>query len=166
MPNWCYNSITISHDDPAMIKRIVEHDKAPLQELIPCPHDPETSDKWYDWRVNNWGTKWDIELENLQDIDANTISATFDSAWSPPIEAYNALTAMGFRISACYSEMGMAFAGRFESDDEGAIHTEETRIDFSNENWRNEMSDELADFLENEYQNWLEYMREQEDDAA
>ena len=161
MPNWCYNSITISHDDPAMIKRIVEHSKAPLQELIPCPHDPETSDKWYDWRIKNWGTKWDIELHSVYNYDDNTISCAFDSAWSPPIEAYNKLTAMGFRISALYREMGMGFAGRYESTSEGEIIEENAIIEFSSEAWAEDMSDELSDFLEDEYQNWLAYTNEE-----
>lgn len=167
MPNWTYNSLTISHDDPAMIKRIVEHHKAPLQELIPCPHDPATSDKWYDWRVNNWGTKWDIELQDaITTKDGKTLYANFDSAWSPPIEAYDKLTAMGFSISAFYREMGIGFAGQYEAYSNGTIEHEQTEINFTNENWRDDMSDTLADFMEDEYQNWLEYMREQENDAA
>ena len=43
----------------------------------------------------------------------------FESAWSPPIAAYEKLTEMGFRIRAMYYEPGMAFAGVWEegSDD-------------------------------------------------
>lgn len=164
MPNWCYNSLTISHDDPAMIARLIKAANNPLQEFIPCPHDPKTSDKWYDWRVNNWSVKWDIELRGITEINANTISCTFDSAWSPPIEAYYRLSEMGFNISAMFREMGMAFAGRFESND-GDIITEEAQVDFENERWRDDMSDELVDFLEYEYQSWLEYMNEKSENV-
>ena len=38
----------------------------------------------------------------------------FDSAWSPPIAAYEKLTEMGFRIRAMYSEPGMCYAGVWE----------------------------------------------------
>lgn len=164
MPNWCYNSLTISHDDPEMMDRLVEHAKAPLQELIPCPHDPETSDKWYDWRVNNWGTKWDIELQNMQDIDSNTISATFDSAWSPPIEAYRKLESMGFTIDAFYYEGGMCFAGRYTNGNDKSVE-----YSFSNENWSDEIGDDdIAEFLMPEYENWQIWNDEQEktNDAA
>ena len=39
---------------------------------------------------------------------------SFDSAWSPPIAAYEKLTEMGFEIRAFYHESGMCFAGIWE----------------------------------------------------
>ena len=38
MPNWCYNDVKITHNDPAMIKRL-EDAKGILEEFIPCPKD-------------------------------------------------------------------------------------------------------------------------------
>jgi hypothetical protein len=38
----------------------------------------------------------------------------FESAWSPPIGAYEKLTDLGFTIRAMYYEPGMAFAGIWE----------------------------------------------------
>jgi hypothetical protein len=38
----------------------------------------------------------------------------FDSAWSPPIAAYEKLTEMGFTVGAMYYEGGMAYAGVWE----------------------------------------------------
>lgn len=78
---------------------------------------------WYDWNVANWGTKWDFSLESVDRIDANTVKAAFDSAWSPPIAAYGRLVELGFEIEAFYYEPGMAFVGKYtgsgneESDD-------------------------------------------------
>ena len=43
---------------------------------------------------------------------------TFDSAWSPPIGAYEKLIEMGFSIRAMYYEPGMAFAGIWEDGDD------------------------------------------------
>ena len=43
---------------------------------------------------------------------------TFDSAWSPPCNAYEKLVEMGFRIRAMYYEPGMAFAGIWEDGDD------------------------------------------------
>ena len=39
---------------------------------------------------------------------------SFDSAWSPPLEAYDTLRDMGFTIKAYYYEPGMGFAGIWE----------------------------------------------------
>jgi hypothetical protein len=39
---------------------------------------------------------------------------TFESAWAPPVAAYDKLEAQGFRIRAMYYEPGMGFAGVYE----------------------------------------------------
>ena len=148
MPNWCNNSVEIYHSDPAMIERVRKgfNDGGLFSELIPCPQElTETvsgsmgEDKraeheaqqaanvekygyanWYDFCVNEWGTKWDVGADGnpAQDIPGGLMLG-FDSAWSPPIGAYEKLTDMGFRIRAMYYEPGMAFAGIWEegSDD-------------------------------------------------
>jgi hypothetical protein len=66
---------------------------------------------WYDWSVNNWGTKWDAEAD--AEVDSGEIYGWFDTAWAPPIEwavnvskKYPELT---FEIH--YSEGGMGFYG-------------------------------------------------------
>ena len=68
---------------------------------------------WYDYCVAEWGTKWDVGEQGANDIDpSGTILHTnFDSAWGPPINAYEKLTDLGFKVSAMYYEGGMAFAG-------------------------------------------------------
>jgi hypothetical protein len=139
MPNWCNNFIQIRHKDPAMIERVLKGKDGLFMEFFPTP-EPLTEtvvgypgeDKqaaqaaqqaanleqfgykdWYDWNVANWGTKWDIELGGIERMDDNSISAFFDSAWSPPIGAYAQLVEMGFDIDAMYYEPGMAFCGRW-----------------------------------------------------
>lgn len=148
MPNWCNNSVEIYHTDPAMIERVRKgfNDGGLLSELLPCPQElTETvsgsmgEDKraeheaqqaanvekygyanWYDFCVNEWGTKWDVGADGnpAQDIPGGLMLG-FESAWSPPIGAYEKLTEMGFTIRAMYYEPGMAFAGIWEegSDD-------------------------------------------------
>jgi hypothetical protein len=86
---------------------------------------------WYSWQIKNWGTKWDVDADPEQikrnwgtkwDVDADpeqieragdTLTVSFDSAWSPPIEAYNRLVEMGFEVQAYYNEFGMTFAGMY-----------------------------------------------------
>ena len=148
MPNWCNNSVEIRHEDPAMIERVRKgfNDGGLFSELLPCPQEltdtvsgfmgedkqaaHEAQQKaniekhgyanWYDFCVNEWGTKWDVGADGnpAQDIPGGLMLG-FESAWSPPIAAYEKLTEMGFNIRAMYYEPGMAFAGIWEdgSDD-------------------------------------------------
>ena len=143
MPNWCNNSVEIYHDDPAMIERVRKafNDGALLNEFIPIPQslkivagcvgDPDEQKKleedtarnkevhgygnWYDFCVNEWGTKWDVGADGnpAQDIPGGLMLG-FESAWAPPCAAYEKLTEQGFRIRAMYFEPGMAFAGIWE----------------------------------------------------
>lgn len=56
------------------------------------------SNHWYDWNVRNWGTKWDITLdrEYIGKFEQNNdgdyyFGWSFDTAWSPAVEAYEAM---------------------------------------------------------------------------
>jgi hypothetical protein len=70
---------------------------------------------WYDWCVNEWGTKWDVGADGFPANDIpGGLMLSFDSAWAPPIQAYGRLEDLGFRIRAMYYEGGMAFAGVYE----------------------------------------------------
>ena len=71
---------------------------------------------WYDYCVGEWGTKWDVGEQGCSDIhpDGRMLHTSFDSAWSPPVEAYQKLEALGFRVQAMFYEGGMAFAGTYE----------------------------------------------------
>jgi hypothetical protein len=70
---------------------------------------------WYDFCVNEWGTKWDVGADGnpAQDIPGGLMLG-FDSAWSPPVHAYEKLIEQGFSIRAMYYEPGMAYAGVWE----------------------------------------------------
>ena len=143
MPNWCNNSVVLKHEDPAMIERARKafNGEGLLQEFIPVPqalrdtvsgsmgedkreaHEAQQKANvekygyanWYDFCVNEWGTKWEIGADGnpAQDIPGGLMLG-FDSAWSPPIAAYEKLLEMGFEIEAMYYEPGMAYAGVWE----------------------------------------------------
>ncbi len=144
MPNWCNNNLTLEHDDPAMITRAKEAlDRGEfLQEFIPVPQElkdtvsgflgedqrqaHEAQQKrnvekygyanWYDYCVAEWGTKWDVGGDGQSDIhpDGRMLHTTFDSAWSPPVNAYEKLEQLGFRVNALFYESGMCFAGSYQ----------------------------------------------------
>jgi hypothetical protein len=70
---------------------------------------------WYDYCVGEWGTKWDVGGDGMTcEIENGRISTSFDSAWAPPIQAYEKLVDMGFSVRAYYYEGGMCFAGVWE----------------------------------------------------
>jgi len=144
MPNWCNNSVVLKHNDPAMIERARNafNGEGLLQEFIPVPqalrdtvsgsmgedqreaHEAQQKANveqygyanWYDFCVNEWGTKWEIGADGnpAQDIPGGLMLG-FDSAWSPPIAAYEKLLEMGFEIEAMYYEPGMAYAGVWDN---------------------------------------------------
>ncbi len=70
---------------------------------------------WYDYCVGEWGTKWDVGEQGCSDVhpEGRMLHTSFDSAWSPPVNAYAKLEALGFRVEAQFYESGMAFAGTY-----------------------------------------------------
>ena len=118
MPNWCLNNATISHDDANKLNELLDAYKRGelMEHFLPTPKNEngELDKDWYDWRVNNWGTKWDVggEYAYADCPDHNTTVLSFDSAWSPPIEFYSFMKSEhGFDIRASYFEPGMGFCG-------------------------------------------------------
>lgn len=114
------------HIDAQYAKTEEEKEKALLNE----PTIRE--DAWWDWRIQNWGTKWDIGFDADRDNHAQMISdktmfVYFDSAWSPPTGAYEKLAELGYSIRAYYFESGCSFCGSWidGSDDSYSIDGDE-----------------------------------------
>jgi hypothetical protein len=147
MPNWCNNNVSISHPDRSKMEALLVAVKAGefCNHVKPVPEElkivagrvgddndaaqialeaAEKSNRekfgyatWYDYCVNEWGTKWDINTYEGNDIeldDNNTIYFGFDSAWAPPIGIYEALLDQGYTVLAQYYEPGMAFVGEWD----------------------------------------------------
>jgi hypothetical protein len=69
---------------------------------------------WYNWRVENWGTKWDLDdSTTLDDLDPDYLRYSFDTAWSPPVEWLTFVAqqypTLSFKLD--YREPGMCFEG-------------------------------------------------------
>ena len=150
MPNWCYNTVELTHEDPTMIARAKTAflDKGLLNEFVPIPEglnivagylgegaeqdaleaqEARNLEKhgyrnWYDYCVNEWGTKWDVTGQEVNDIP-NGVMLSFDSAWAPPTGAYDKLLDLGFEVRAMYYEPGMGFCGVWDNgqDDEYSL---------------------------------------------
>lgn len=135
MPNWCDNTLEVTHEDPKMITRLVDAFKAGrlCDEFIPVPAELKDTEAngsvreelvakvgysdWYDFCVNEWGTKWDVGGDDGGYIQsgANSAAMSFQSAWAPPVGLYPVLEDLGFTVRAMYYEPGCAFAGIYEN---------------------------------------------------
>ena len=190
MPNWCGNTLTISHEDPAMITRAVEAFERGefLNEFIPVPEelkivagrvsDPDAQAKleaqeqankekygyatWYDFCVSEWGTKWDVgDSQGIQSRDPLELIVYFDSAWSPPIAAYESLENQGFRVYATYYEPGCAFAGIYDECGDNCYNLS----DMDSDQARDELPSELDDAF-GISESMAEWERENEDEVT
>jgi len=136
MPNWCFNNLCVTGDNKASLtafRQWLGDDGFLLNKIAPLPVELENTTSptpkdqidaakilqekygvpdWYSWRVNNWGTKWDVEA-TVDDDDESNINITFDSAWSPPCMAIAALGTLfpDLSFTLTYHEPGMCFAG-------------------------------------------------------
>ena len=72
-------------------------------------------DRWYNWRVQNWGTKWDCYTLEIDDTDMpHGFEVNFETAWSPPEEVCYAIKDQydDLSISWFYDEPGCELAGQ------------------------------------------------------
>ena len=143
MPNWCNNNIIIKGPK----NKLKDLESAAREgtfcnHLMPMPkvlEDTEANgskrpkirkltgaNDWYDWRVANWGTKWDIDaydgsIKTSQELlgkdNGNAeLSFGFDSAWAPPLNAIADYLEKNEDVSMklWYYEPGCDFGGVWE----------------------------------------------------
>ena len=194
MPNWCNNYLELEHEDPAMIERAKTAfaDAKLLEEFCPVPSslhvvagrvgddaDPkqielEAQEKsnlethgyanWYDYCVNEWGTKWDVGGEGDQATvhSPNSISMNFDSAWAPPIAAMEKFQDLGFKVKLVYWESGMCFCGVYDENGDDYLDYSDMSADEVEANINSEV-DECMCIVEN-LREWEEENQEEEEE--
>ena len=148
MPNHCYQQVRIEgpHYLVSMLYNgLTENGYDPhrggraknpqfCQLVCPMPfevwaHEERRPDQlmpdWYEWRVENWGTKWDVceveideeGLEYSDDTYPNGPVAWFSfrcwTAWGAPIPVWDRLHAMGIEVQADYHDEGGMFEGEY-----------------------------------------------------
>lgn len=162
MPNWCSNNFTITGDVDTL---------RPLWEATQQEDNPQfleaiapIGDWEYGNAVESWGTKWDVNTDGMEFEDHGDGTATlhgfFDSAWSPPIEAFNTLAADwdSCYLELTYFEPGMAFVGEWNSEgvnneyeidpDDFDSVPEHLREEFAIEDWFDSGEDMYEEDLE------------------
>ena len=142
MPNHCHNRVTFYSDDkPELIQKLHKIFKSEevFTQFVPEPDwattpneagelsakdpnepmfppkfpDGTVDDRWYNWRLQNWGTKWDCYEVDIDDSELEYgFEVTFDTAWSPPEEICSAIKEQfDVSISWFFDEPGMEVAG-------------------------------------------------------
>ena len=116
-PDWA-NTPLMSSD-----QKLCGMNKGKLGELPQYVEDPWrrlvfkstgiSDDRWYDWRVNNWDTKWDAYDVNFVDEDPDQFEVEFNTAWSPPEAICSAIREQypDVSVSWFYDEPGCEIAG-------------------------------------------------------
>ena len=179
MPNYCNNNIVITGPNSVIdkIEKIANGDKGDLlQYFYPMPKElndtvagPEPKTKkeklekrrlqveygasnWYDWRVENWGTKWDImEFYNInrKEIgeDESEISLGFDTAWAPALGAYERFIDKNSNCSlkAYYYEPGCDFMGEWDNGIDSCFEVAKYGLD--DDFWKQGIGSTLDDYF-------------------
>lgn len=118
-----------------------------FDNFYPTPPEKLEGESWYDWRIENWGTKWDLvqngttitpivdNCEPAFDHEA-TFGMGFQTAWSPALGLFAKITEQfpDVFIQYRYLEEGMAFFGIAEIyggeiyDDQRQITAEDYKL--------------------------------------
>jgi len=118
MPNWCSNNFRIvgSTESLKPLWEEIDREEKFLEVIKPIG-------EWdYGNAVEAWGTKWDVNTDGMEFTDNGDgtaeISGWFDSAWSPPVDAFQTLSE---DLDSCYLELsyfepGMCFVGYWDSE--------------------------------------------------
>ena len=77
--------------------------------------DGRNDDRWYDWRLQHWDTKWEASEIEFECDDSEILTVTFDTAWSPPEGVIRKLREKfpDVSFSCFYDEPGMESAGYY-----------------------------------------------------
>ena len=84
-------------------------------ELITVTHnfpDGKNDDRWYHWCIDNWGTKWDVNVVESE-VDEGYAEFGFQTAWAPASGIFDKIKEdyPDVAISWFYDEPGMECAG-------------------------------------------------------
>ena len=88
MPNYVRNILTVDKNAKEIHKLCnTKYTEFDFSSIIPEAY--KNDDEWYEWRVKNWGTKWN-SLDAKFDEQMNMF--TFDTAWAAPVPVINKLS--------------------------------------------------------------------------
>lgn len=151
MPNYCMNSIKITGDYLVM-SSLFDQIKERKEFLnIICPIDIPEDEEGFPLgaATNFWGTKWDVDTCFLN-FKANengdgVIFGSFESAWSPPIEALATFESTSdVDVDLKYFEPGMMFCGWYTKGEDFCMDIQSTDEEWVTENIPEEIIEEFS----------------------
>ena len=100
------------HDKRGEVGELPQYVEDPFKRLVFKSTD-RTDDRWYDWRVQNWDTKWDAYDVVVTDDDPDNLEIEFNTAWAPPEAICDKIREdyPDLAISWFYDEPGEEIAG-------------------------------------------------------
>ncbi len=137
MPNHVTNTIELYADEEGFVERVLEEIKGEeegqyidFDKIIPQPDNLFTGNlgteerrdcvakgipNWWDWNIQNWGTKWNAYAQSYTGPEYGVATLQFDTAWSPPLPIIAALKEKYPDLHVCGSwlEEGHQSAGVF-----------------------------------------------------
>jgi len=124
MPNHCNNQLTLASGQDILnvlnpyLTLTGDNDYTfDFQKIIPMDEELCKGEGWYDWCIQNWGTKW-TGYDGRFNEDQTAF--TFDTAWSPPLPVIKKLAELtGETFILEYIEEGMFFCGRYTAGQDG-----------------------------------------------
>lgn len=181
IPNHCLNVMTVTGASSELATFInhglIKEDTNPentiitscpdLHYLYPIPNsvnkaeDPKILSKTeWNWRTENWGTKWNTYENNgayvLRSETSNRLLALqveFETAWGPPLGAIQiGSTKFPNLVFTCeYAEPGMMFKG-FAVYSDGIVEIDHIEMNISDDELESEKYTKLSDEV------WVDYI--------
>tara|TARA_R100000808_G_C2131487_1_gene140623 strand:+ start:123 stop:848 length:726 start_codon:yes stop_codon:yes gene_type:complete len=89
---------------------------------------------WYNWSIDNWGTKWDACEGSIDSEGKYELNFSFDTAWSPPTNWLQKVTERypSLKFTLEYTEEGMGFEGKAFARD-GQLVNNSMNIEYPDE---------------------------------
>lgn len=131
MPNWVTQNVTVKGDKQKLEKFKKDHfnneGQFDFETIIPMPNtvfrgpvgqkerEEHGTNNWYDWSIENWGTKWNAFRTDMC-MSREDLILNFDTAWSVPIPIYDKLAEMypDLEFHVFFDEESGAFNGKIE----------------------------------------------------
>lgn len=103
---------------------------------------------WYDWSIENWGTKWNASHTQIHDEGSNFLVFSFDTAWGMPTPIYEKMVEdyPNLEFSIEVTEEAAFFAYHITQDDDGQlVYTEYTQEEMKQHYQFDEEEDDTTD---------------------
>ena len=87
-----------SHYDPECVREAIHESPLSFWNFLKPTDteayfgDAEAEDGWYNWNIENWGTKWDACDAEVLGEDKDFVSYNFRTAWDYAFGAFEAMT--------------------------------------------------------------------------